>query len=433
MRLAYFSPVSPQKTGIADYSERELLPYLSKYFDIDVYIDQRIKPTNSHLINNFNWFSYGKYKKNAHNYDIPLYHMGNNEYHMFIYDSLLKFPGITVLHDIFLHGFVWSQSLAKGNSERYISEFEYCYGDQGGKIARNAIQSGAYPEFTYPLIKRIVDKSLGIICQSEFGAKKVLTEQPNAICTVIPQPFTIDSNTHENEKSEKEQIIQQRWGIENKYPIVISFGYVSVHKRYDVILDIFKKFLEIYPHALWIIIGQDKIGLKNKINELRLNEQVKITGYVSEEILIEIIKISDFCVNLRYPTAGETSRSVLQIMSLGKPVIVSNVGWFSELPNNSCLKVDVDSYQYTVLFELFKLLTEKRKIREVLGKNARDYVIKNHDPEFVAQRYCEFINSILSGEEIIKNKISNSFVNLGLKEYEVESINYQIGKIKNLL
>ena len=111
--------------------------------------------------------------------------------------------------------------LQKAITERYISEFEYCYGDRGVKIARNAIQSGAYPEFNYPLIKRIVDKSLGVICQSEFGARKVLTEQPSAICTVIPQPFSINDNTREIEKTKKEQIIQQRWGIENKYPILI--------------------------------------------------------------------------------------------------------------------------------------------------------------------------------------------------------------------
>ena len=86
---------------------------------------------------------------------------------------------------------------------------------------------------------------------------------------------------------------------------------------------------------------------------LNLNGQVKITGYVTEDTLIEIIKISDFCVNLRYPTAGETSRSVLQIMSLGKPVIVSNVGWFSELPNNSCLKVDVDELSGYCFIRIF--------------------------------------------------------------------------------
>ena len=72
-------------------------------------------------------------------------------------------------------------------------------------------------------------------------------------------------------------------------------------------------------------------------------------------------------------------------MSLGKPVIVSNIGWFSELPNNTCLKVNVDSDQENVLLELFMLLAEKINLRELLGKNAREYIIKKHDPELAVK------------------------------------------------
>ena len=44
----------------------------------------------------------------------------------------------------------------------------------------------------------------------------------------------------------------------------------------------------------------------------------------------------DVLVNLRYPTMGETSGSVIRALSLGKPLVVSDVGWFSELPDDAC-------------------------------------------------------------------------------------------------
>lgn len=431
MRIAYFTPVSPQKTGIADYSEREILPYLSKYCDIDVYIDQGVKPTNPGLINNFDCFSYDQYKKNAHNYDIPLYQMGNSGYHGYIYDSLIKYPGITVLHDIYLHGLLWSQSLAKGDSKRYISEFDYCYGDRGVKIAQDAIRFGVYPEFTHPLLKRIIDKSAGVICHSEFGINKVFTEQPDSICTVIPQPFSSESELYTNNRS-KDHFLKIS-GIKDKFPIITSFGFISAHKRYDVILEVFKKFLESHPDAFFVIIGQDNIGLSQNIHELELEKQVIITGFVSDDNLVEILNMSDFCVNLRYPTAGETSRSILQVMSHGKPVIVSNIGWFSELPDNTCLKVDVDSNENEVLLEFFKLLTNERGIGAVIGKSAKEYILKYHNPEMVAKMYYQFIKGILNGDEIIINKISRGFVELGLKEYDEPSIKYQIYKVKDIL
>ena len=53
----------------------------------------------------------------------------------------------------------------------------------------------------------------------------------------------------------------------------------------------------------------------------------------------------DVLVNLRYPTMGETSGSVIRALSLGKPLVVSDVGWFAELPDDVVLKVPVDEYE----------------------------------------------------------------------------------------
>ena len=57
----------------------------------------------------------------------------------------------------------------------------------------------------------------------------------------------------------------------------------------------------------------------------------------------------DVLVNLRYPTMGETSGSVIRALSLGRPLIVSDVGWFSELPDDVVLKVPVDEYEVATL------------------------------------------------------------------------------------
>jgi hypothetical protein len=94
MKVAYFTPVSPQKTGISDYSEQEILPYLSKFCDIDVFIDKHVKPTNNDLIKNFNIYPYTEFPALEKNYDIFLYQMGNNSLHEFIYNTLMQYPGI---------------------------------------------------------------------------------------------------------------------------------------------------------------------------------------------------------------------------------------------------------------------------------------------------------------------------------------------------
>ena len=48
MRLAYFTPLSPSKSGIADYNS-ELLPYLAKGADISVFDSERRGDTMTEL------------------------------------------------------------------------------------------------------------------------------------------------------------------------------------------------------------------------------------------------------------------------------------------------------------------------------------------------------------------------------------------------
>ena len=42
LRIAYVSPLPPQKSGIAEYSA-DLLPYLTRYVDIDVFVEPGVQ------------------------------------------------------------------------------------------------------------------------------------------------------------------------------------------------------------------------------------------------------------------------------------------------------------------------------------------------------------------------------------------------------
>lgn len=415
MKIAYFTPVSPQRTGIADYSEREVLPYLSRYANIDVFIDERIKPSNEALVSNFPIHSYTEYSKMRNEYDIALYHMGNSEYHEFIYKCLIDYPGITVLHDIYLHGFLWCCSLSRGDRERYLKEFEYCHGSEGLEIAKRAMESGVYPEFEYPLIKRIVDSSLGIVCHSNFGLTKALECDSTAIVSKINHPLRIPEEIKIIDRIDVEDL-KMKLGIDEAKLVITSFGFVSAHKRYPILFSAFKSFLKDYPNSILLLVGEDLLGIDRLVSDLGIGKSIKKTGYTPFNRIIEYLAVSDFCVNLRYPTAGETSGSVLRIMAAGKPVIVSNIGWFSEIPDSCCLKVEVDSYEEEILLEYMKLLASDAHLRRTLGTNAKDYVIKEHDPETIGRQYYMFIRDVLNGNEIIINSISEKLFQLGISD-----------------
>ena len=86
LKLAYFSPVNPVQSGISDYSE-ELLPYLARYADIDLYVDD-YTPTNQEITRQFEVYPAGKFSRQAGRYDTYLFHMGNSAAHSYIYRAL---------------------------------------------------------------------------------------------------------------------------------------------------------------------------------------------------------------------------------------------------------------------------------------------------------------------------------------------------------
>jgi len=111
-------------------------------------------------------------------------------------------------------------------------------------------------------------------------------------------------------------------------------------------------------------------------------------------------------------------------MAAEKPVIVSNVGWFSEIPNNCCLKVDVDSYEEDILLQYMKLLASDEVIRKMIGKNAKEYVMKEHDPQKIAKELYIFIKNVLECKELIINKVSKELSDIGVTEDDYELIEF---------
>ncbi len=412
MKIGYFSPLTPIKSGISDYSEKELLPYLSKYADIDLIIDKGYTPTNPQ-IKKYKIFRYDKAPLDK--YDVLLYHLGNNPFHIYMYNMLLKYPGIVVLHDVFLHGLIWNMTIAKGDEDKYIEAFGYCYGEEGKRIAKNSISCGLYPEFKYPLLKRIVDNSLGVIVHSRYAKKIVLDECPRADVKKIHSPCI---NYPQNFPDTK---IRKKVGVKEDTVIISSFGYIFPHKRLDKVIMAFSHLRDKYKNVILLIIGKKLSGyneIDSLIKELKVKDSVIETGFVPFEDIPKYLMISDICINLRFPTAGETSASCLRQMAAGKPVIVSNVGWFAELPESCCAKVDVDDYEGDLLLEYLEALAVNEKLRSKMGSNARRYVLKYHNPKKTAYNYYDVINEILFNQKtsnIIK-EVAYRMADIGIVE-----------------
>src|SRR4029079_11564980 len=134
-------------------------------------------------------------------------------------------------------------------------------------------------------------------------------------------------------------------------PLIGCFGFLNMNKRIPELLEAFASFRRQRPGARLLLVGAagERFDVQRRLERLGLAEGVTRLDYVPEAGLWSLMAACDALVNLRYPTVGETSGSVIRALSLGKPLIVSDVGWFHELPDDVVLKVPVDDYEVETL------------------------------------------------------------------------------------
>ncbi|PYT03080.1 MAG: glycosyl transferase family 1, partial [Acidobacteria bacterium] len=96
----------------------------------------------------------------------------------------------------------------------------------------------------------------------------------------------------------------------------------------------------------YTLVGQpnDFFDVRALVRRYRLEDRVEITGHVALAEFERRIAETDIALNLRERTVGETSGSLCRVMAAGVAAIVSDVGWFGELPDDAVVKVDADEH-----------------------------------------------------------------------------------------
>ena len=393
MRLAYFSPLSPIPSGIADYSDA-LLPHLAMRTDcLDVFIEN-YEPARLKACERLRIRPYGKFEADYEMgcYDAALYHLGNNPYHVYIYDLAMRVPGIIVLHEFNLHYLLAAATVSRQDWEGYFRELDYNAGVPALERARLA-QSGLQ-ELDYDNIdmnRRLLERSLGVIVHSEYVAELVRGAGFDLPIRRIPHGVAIP----EGDAAPARKQLAQLTGLslEESAPVFGIFGFLKPYKRVREALRAFARLRELHPAVEMVLVGEEHphYPLRPLITELGIWDAVRILGYVPLETFITCMAGCDICVNLRRPTAGETSGSFLRELALGKPTLVSEIGAFLELPDDVAVKIPIDEREVDWLFEYMNVLLKDPELARAIGKRGQEYVVRECSWSKVASEYRDFL------------------------------------------
>jgi len=373
MRLAFFSPLPPKKTGIADYSEA-LLQELQRLVEVDVYDSEPRQ------------FDPGRY-------DALLYQLGNNEHHEFVYRMALRHPGIVVLHELNLHHLLAEITIKRGHWDAYIQEVLYEAGPEAARHAERVRQGLAGPDYHgVPMLRRVLESARAIIVHSRYMAERLRSLGFCGPVAQIPHGAWIPQVDRLS--------YRYRLGLDETTPLVGIFGFLKPYKRIPETLRAFARLLKLEPRARMILVGEPhpELPLEPLVRSLGLEAQVRRMGYVQPADFTGYMAACDIVINLRWPTVGETSGTLLRAMGLGKPVLVSEVGAFAEFPDGLCLKVPVDASEEDVIFEYLNLLVSRPEVARQIGRQAQQWVQQECNWPRVARLYAEFAAAVAHGQ-----------------------------------
>ena len=360
MRIAYFSPMPPESSGIADYSAL-LVPALHEHLDVSVVRRGAKRPPRG--------------------VDLSVYHIGNNpEAHGWILDALRRTPGLVVLHDFVLHHLVAGVTIGRRDGHGYLDAMEREHGVVGRLLGHGVLDKRLPPLWEarpeeFPLAGEVLSLATGLVVHSHYVEDRARAAGYDGPIARVPHPAWPDPGVA------AAQIAGD--------PLIGAFGNVNQSKRVPQLLEAFARVRAEHPGARLLLVGATSPGfdLERRLQRLGLDgEGLVREGYVDEPRLWALMKACDVHVSLRSPTMGETSGTAIRALTLGKPLVVSDVGWFAELPAGVALRVAPGDEEVAELTAALQLLAERSDVRATMGAAALELATGEHDLARVAER-----------------------------------------------
>ena len=385
-RLAFVSPLPPERTGIADYSA-ELLPALAHYYDIEVVVAQDLVEdpwvSRHSKVRDVNWL-----RANADNIDRVIYHIGNSPFHRHMLPLLREIPGVIVLHDFFLGHLM-------AYMEQYVTPHFWTktlYSSHGYNAVRKRFLNPEAAVLEYPTNLGLLQHAQGVIVHSEFSRN--LAQQwcgksfanNLAIVPLLRSPASLL-----NKAAARKQL-----GLNIDDFVICSFGYLGSTKLNHRLLDAWLcSALASDRRCRLVFVGEnhgDDYGsrLMQTIRTSGLNDRICITGFASPDKFRAYLTAADVAVQLRTHSRGETSAAVLDCMNYALPLIVNANGSMTELDREAVWLLP-DEFTDAALTNALEQLWCQPEGRKVLGERAREIILRRHAPAECAKRYAEAI------------------------------------------
>lgn len=317
LRVALVGPRLPERSGIAEYAEG--LAMLLRVQGVEVIQVGRAEFLGQDV---------GRVLAALRASDVVVYQMGNHsDYHGWMLPLMETVPGVVHLHDVVLHHMAVTLMHGAGllNEESYVELLSKWHSPGEVRRALDGYQRGepvwsSDDVMEYPLFQVAAKCATEIVVHSKFAAAQVSAKFPWIPVRVIPQLYPgLPAPKRRHTLS-----------------TVVVMGGGEANRRFDWLLEALQILAEssFRPFRLEIAgtLSPDVMPSVDAMREISSIELV-VHGRMDDASFNALYDRADLMIALRHPTMGETSAVVSKALQVGLPTIVSDQGWYAELPD----------------------------------------------------------------------------------------------------
>lgn len=372
-RVAFLSPLPPAPTGIATYA-RAVLDQLGASDAAHAHEIEPVWPVGP-AADAAVWES-----------DVGLYQLGNNvEFHREIYVLAVRHPGVVVLHDLALDDFVAGLiDLRDPLGARSALEARVA----AVHLERSDLEVDG--PLATPWCALAARRARTVVVHSDFGRRYLEAIGCRTPVVVAPHPV-VDAPGGRALRRAEARVARRLTG---GGPVVGVLGDVGAAKGIEAVLAGVASLPE---PARVAVVGRTIPGfdLEAAVAASGLGDRVIVERDVTDATFEAWVRACDVIVNLRHPHRGEVSGTLIRGMREGKPVVVSAVGTYLDVPDEAVVRVPAGPPDARALAEALGPLVRDPARRRVVGELAGAHVAQIRREDRTARAYVEAIESAL--------------------------------------
>jgi glycosyltransferase involved in cell wall biosynthesis len=325
--------------------------------------------------------------------DEVIYQIGDNyQFHRGCLEWLPDAPGIVCLHDYFLgHLFCGWAEFRRAKALAILRAW-YSETTASSYFSHDTKTFISHTVETAPMTEWIASMATGVVTHSSWAIERVMNSCPGPVHVIALAYDAPQLSLSPAETSRADDRLT-----------ILTIGHINPNKRAESVIRAIGHSRLLREKVRYRLVGPIAPSIAQQLRKLasRLDVDLLISGEADDRGLQQAIQEADIMCCLRLPALEAASASAIESMLCGKPTVVMDTGFYSELPDEYVRKIAPDRELSDLQVTLEGLCLDEEQ-RLALGRDAAAWAVQHFSGDKYARGLLEICESAARSNPILE-------------------------------